>query len=469
MSEDPILILQSGRLGDLIMTFPLLLDLQRRNPGRPVWIVCAEQFFRPLIPFAPDAVFFSPEHLPELARRSYALMINLGSDDRAMNFAGICASAERLGPYSDGTWRRISGFWHLYRSSLTHNNRHNSFHWSDLYRMDIFHGPRWAIGSQRVAPKTFGGRIGLVLGASECAKRPEAAFWARLARRLAVLGMRPVFLGGLADLELGCEVGRRSGLEKANFCGRLNLSETAALMRGLDLIVSPDTGPMHLADWLGVPVLNISLGPVNSRETGPLAPGQWVLRSKMSCEGCWSCQHGQLKCHAHFSPQQIASLALRIAENPQNPSVRQETGLELLRSGRDQRGLYQLESVGHAEKKAKVSARLLLDDFWREYFLHICGNVEDNLPKVSENLVRSYPRLAGQLRDGLELMLSDYRNCMLASRILPPDHWHGVFYGLRIFAGFAQMKLQNDDFSRHSWEETLRQLLAARNALAAGQ
>ena len=37
---------------------------------------------------------------------------------------------------------------------------------------------------------------------------------------------------------------------------------------------------MHLADWLGVPVLNLSMGPVRAHETGPYSPGQLVLMPK---------------------------------------------------------------------------------------------------------------------------------------------------------------------------------------------
>src|SRR3712207_9057188 len=69
----------------------------------------------------------------------------------------------------------------LFRS-LTQNNHHNTFHWSDLYRQDAL--PLKKDSSWR-SPRTSGNRkrIALVVGASEASKRPDSSFWATLARR----------------------------------------------------------------------------------------------------------------------------------------------------------------------------------------------------------------------------------------------------------------------------------------------
>lgn len=50
MSADPVLVLQLQRMGDLILTFPLLSRLKQRWPGHPVWVVAEPQFFRELMP-----------------------------------------------------------------------------------------------------------------------------------------------------------------------------------------------------------------------------------------------------------------------------------------------------------------------------------------------------------------------------------------------------------------------------------
>lgn len=468
MSADPALILQSGRLGDLILTFPLLLDLQRQKPERPVWIVSEEQFFRPLMPFAPNAVFFPPQHLPQLARAAFDIVINLGSSPAAAVCAGSANANARYGPISRSGVTRIGGFWHLYRSSLTHNNRHNVFHWADLYRLDIFRGPRWATAAAQNAGRPRSGRIGLVLGASESAKRPEAVFWARLAVRLAASGHAPVFLGGAAEVGLGLEVARLSGLRNANFCGRLGLTETASLMRGLDLLITPDTGPMHLADWLGVPVLNLSMGPVNSRETGPLSPGQWVLRPSVSCEGCWSCGKGRLICREAFVPSTVARVASALAAGHGIDAMPEMRGMELLRSFRDELGLYKLApQVG-----AAACGRDLLDGFWRAAFLRFSDcrwpeKSEEIMLKAAEALCSGKPALAGRLAHGISVMIGEFGRFQNSGKnVLAPDYWRKQPPMSRLFAGNAQMYLQNNDYSAAAWQNILERLFFLRRVLA---
>ena len=223
MSADPLLVLQLQRMGDLILTFPLLLALKKRWPGHPIWVAAEPRFFQELMPLAPEVVFFPPSHCPTLARGHYAAAVNLSArPEAAACLAGLEAGL-KLGPAALPDGLHVHGFWQLYRTALTQNNHHNAFHWSDLYRLDLEPAVRPG-QTGHILPKGAGsGRVALVLGASEAAKRPDALFWARLARRLAGAGAMPVFLGGPAESALGQEVARLAQLPHANLCGRLPL------------------------------------------------------------------------------------------------------------------------------------------------------------------------------------------------------------------------------------------------------
>ena len=70
MSCDPVLILQMQRMGDLILTFPLLLDLQKLWPEQPIWVVAEKEFFQPLLPFSPKVSFFAPSMPPSPSKRA---------------------------------------------------------------------------------------------------------------------------------------------------------------------------------------------------------------------------------------------------------------------------------------------------------------------------------------------------------------------------------------------------------------
>lgn len=374
--KDPILLIQMQRMGDIILTFPLMVALKRRWPGHPVWVVAEPSFFRELMPLAPEAVFFPPEMLPNLAWNKFLLVINLSGRAGAADFLGGLAPEKtgwRLGAETAGSARHIHGFWHLYRAALTQNNHGNLFHWSDLYRLDIEDARPARMGLVIPAHKKSRS-VAMVLGASEAAKHPDAIFWSRLATRLRSAGWQPFFIGGKAEMALGQETARLARMPQANFCGRLSLGELAKVLRSVALCITPDTGPMHLANWLGTPVLNLSLGPVNAQETGPVSPGHWIIRAAMSCTGCWRCPGSRIRCHQHFSPAAVAEVALALLEQTRptgQPGPACPKGLQLLRTARDSLGLYSLVRQGDHEVQnaRRCLARAGISLFWQAAFL----------------------------------------------------------------------------------------------------
>lgn len=461
MSAEPVLILQLRRMGDIILTFPLLLSLKHRYTGHPLWVAADSQFFQELMPLAPEAVFFPSEHLPALAQRSYAAAINLDSRPAAAACMAALQAPLKLGPMTEAGALRIEGYWQLYRAALTRNNRHNAFHWADLHRLDVLPPGRVWPASMLRSSRPVERRVGLVLGASEAAKRPDTRFWARLASRLAKAGLVPLLLGGSAERELGEEVARLARLPQANLCGRLSLRELGTVMRGLDLCVTPDTGPMHLADWLGVPVLNLSMGPVHARETGPVSPGQWVLRAVMSCVGCWACQRGRLRCKAVFTPEAVVRVVHAVLEQPEGISGDEAwPGLQLLRTGRDELGLHTLVPVG-----SSPSVGRLLEEFWQGAFLCFSAPSFASLLQHRAGALRAAaPVLSAYLRSALGRMLTSW--AQRGGRPLPEDLWASQPPLLRIFAGHAQMTLQNMDFSKAAWQCVLDRVELLHRTLA---
>ncbi len=450
MSAKPVLVLQMRRMGDLILSFPLLLALERKFPGHPLWLVGNPLFFQPLLPLAPQAVFFPPEHLPTLQKQAYAGIVNLSAQGEAAEFAHQASAEFKLGLSQSAEGKHFAGFWQLYRAGLTQNNRHNAFHWADLNLLDLVSLPYRAPSTVRNNPETPSGRVGLVLGASDRCKHPGAEFWARLARRLIALGKTPMLLGGSKEKSLGEEVARKAQIPKANLCGKLELAGLARLMPGLDLVVTPDTGPMHLANWLGLPVLNLSLGPVHARETGPLAPDQWILRAKMSCVGCWKCQQKRLLCHDAFHPASVAGIIASILEKkPLQPL----NGLELLRSSRDNLGLYHLAPLDNSP-----SARFVLEDFWQAAFLYFNDPAHAELLSMrSKALAKKFPALSRSLGHNLgQLLEASARQARHGA--FADNFWQSQPEILRLLAGQQQIFLENNNYSPSSWHTVLERL-----------
>ena len=109
--------------------------------------------------------------------------------------------------------------------------------------------------------------------------------FAELADRLAAQGWAGVFTGSPGDRE---EIARITGAmhtPAANLAGVTNLLELAALYEKATVVVSTDTGPMHIAAATGTPVVAI-FGATAPWRTGPWGEQHRVVRVGMACSPC---------------------------------------------------------------------------------------------------------------------------------------------------------------------------------------
>jgi len=114
---------------------------------------------------------------------------------------------------------------------------------------------------------------------------PTRAF-GLLARRLVdEHGAVVAVTGGASEAALTREVVEASERDLADLAGRLPLDDLLALLARAALLVANDTGPVHLASALGVPVLGL-YGPNTPRLYGPLSPGSIAFYDAPPCSPC---------------------------------------------------------------------------------------------------------------------------------------------------------------------------------------
>ena len=145
--------------------------------------------------------------------------------------------------------------------------------------------PEW----QDEADRLLGGGpwIGLNPGAFfGTAKRwlPEryAAVGDLVARRT---GARVAVVGGRGERALGDAIAAGMGTPARNLCGETTLGGMAGVLSRMAVVVTNDSGPMHVAAALGVPVVAV-FGPTDERETGPVGEGHRVVREPVHCSPC---------------------------------------------------------------------------------------------------------------------------------------------------------------------------------------
>ena len=141
--------------------------------------------------------------------------------------------------------------------------------------------PRDVAAEQRVAEKVAGvGEFAILNpGAGWGAKRWPAERYGRVARALAKDGLRSLLNCGPGEDELAREAEAASdGAARAIQC---SISELIALTRRARLFIGGDTGPLHLAAALQVPVVAI-FGPTDPARNGPYGTRSIVLRNPES-------------------------------------------------------------------------------------------------------------------------------------------------------------------------------------------
>jgi lipopolysaccharide heptosyltransferase I len=117
----------------------------------------------------------------------------------------------------------------------------------------------------------------------------EPQWFASLADRLEGQGIPVVFTGGPQDGPAIDEIGRFMAGRHRRLDGRTSLNALAALLQRAQVLVTTDSGPMHLAAAVGTPVVAL-FGPTAPWRTGPYGPNHVVLRADLVCSPCFKKQ-----------------------------------------------------------------------------------------------------------------------------------------------------------------------------------
>jgi heptosyltransferase-2 len=119
------------------------------------------------------------------------------------------------------------------------------------------------------------------------------------------LGLRTALLGAAGDLRQCRAVEERMANRTVNLCGRLGFPELMGLLRLSRSVVANDSGGMHLAAAVGVPVVGLFFS-TDPRWTGPISPNSRVLYNPIDCSPCFArdCDRNAI-CTRSITPQEV--------------------------------------------------------------------------------------------------------------------------------------------------------------------
>ena len=323
-----ILVVRFSSIGDVLLTTPLLRALRRRHPEAAL-AFATKRDMAPLVADHPalEHVFALEPHEPigQFADRIRAWKPDYGLDlhgslrSRALRALLSC----RWSGYAKRKVRRallVATKIDLYRDAPPVAERY----FEAARRLDVrpdddppeFHfgtAARARVDTWLTSRGLNGAIAALAPGAAHATKRWPVAHWIALAERLGTAGLRPVVVGGPTDRGIAQQLTAVA----ASAAGEFSLQETGALLARSRVVVSGDTGVMHMATGVGTPVVAL-FGPT-VRQFGffPYHGAGVVLERELDCRPCSTmggarCPMGHHRCLLDIAPGDVAAAVDRL-------------------------------------------------------------------------------------------------------------------------------------------------------------
>lgn len=289
-----ILLIRPGGIGDAVLLLPSIKVLKKHYPQSSI-IVLSEKRNR------------------EIFNLCKEVDKTLLYDKPADLFSAIICNCDMV--IDTEQWYRLSAvIAHLTRAPLRIGFSGNERRWlfsrhvdyyQDRYEMDSFFalianlpGIKLHVGKPFLTvPVEEAGNAGKILqplsdrkvvalfpGGSIAEKRWPIQRFQTLAALLAREGYGLVAVGGADDYTNCCNL-TDDVRESINVCGKLTLAGTAAILSRVSLLITGDSGIMHLAFALGIPTLSL-FGPGNEIKWAPRGDAHAVIRKNLDCSPC---------------------------------------------------------------------------------------------------------------------------------------------------------------------------------------
>ena len=295
-------LMKTVAIGDTLMIAGVLADIRKAYPMAKIIMITGKDnaMAGRLIGDADEQVVISPTNplssVRAVRRAKLDVIIDFGPWARFdAALAALSGAGFKVGFQTPGQWRHL-----VFDAAIAHR-------W-DVHEIDNFRSLAAALGVQSTSeprvqlPRTDLGehrpkRPFVVFHAWSGGYRGDvkelpAGHWVELGKRATARGWAVVLTGSQADLEktqaLAASLSAR-GVPVEVRAGVLDLLQLGELFLSADVVVSVNTGVMHLAGEIGAPVVSLE-GPTDPARWGPRGPRVRSVRTRF--EGCGYLQLG---------------------------------------------------------------------------------------------------------------------------------------------------------------------------------
>lgn len=326
-SPDSILIIRPGGIGDAVLLLPMLHQLATVYPDARIEVLAesrnAEVFlWSPIV--SRIWQYDRPLDFLRLFRQRYDLIIDTEQWHRlSAVVARLVRSPMKIG---FGTNERSRMFTH----SVPYF--HDDYEMASFCRLlepltgtcslpdaispflsipsDVVH-----LVAKLLAPLGDQQIVVIFPGASIAERRWGAARFKAVAELLQQKGYGVVVVGGADDLHDGLAIAGDCGL---NLAGKTTLAETAAVLARAGLLISGDSGVLHIAVGLGIPTVSL-FGPGRALKWAPRCDHHTVLNKGLPCSPCTTfgttppCPH-KARCIQEITVAEVVNAAIALLQ-----------------------------------------------------------------------------------------------------------------------------------------------------------
>ncbi len=138
------------------------------------------------------------------------------------------------------------------------------------------------------------------------AKRWPPLYFAQLAKKFTAQGYAVWLIGSKKDQAIGVEIAQLADHACRNLCGNTSLDEAIDLLSCAALVISNDSGLMHVAAALGKPLIAL-YGSSSPAFTPPLSDAARIVRLDLPCSPCFQrvCPLGHFNCMMQLTPEHV--------------------------------------------------------------------------------------------------------------------------------------------------------------------
>jgi|SRR5689334_12828646 len=328
-----ILAIQFKYFGDTVLMIPALRAIRERWPDCALHVLVPEEV-APVLQHSSllTRVWTVPRSrgrarlrsiwpvIRQLRRDRFDRSVDFGGNDRGALLSLFCGARERLGPVHPGGFvgRR---FCYTRRVAPAPTDRHEALRllhilsaWGitppQALEIQIHTDPASRGFAEKILPE---GKVICHLSAGQSKKEWPVRHWAAFHRVATAAGFRLAFTTGKGAREQLLAEELKKLVPDAPLPGSApDLATFLAVLERAEVFISGDTGPLHFAAGLGVPVIAL-FGPTSAVQWAPIGRQRQILTGGQCCcdgrvDDCQSASH----CLAAITPEQVLEQLRRL-------------------------------------------------------------------------------------------------------------------------------------------------------------